>query len=49
MIAHHPPFTAVTRRQGESPHITALVPMFEKYHAVDGTKLDQIDIRSGAH
>jgi 3',5'-cyclic AMP phosphodiesterase CpdA len=32
LIAHHPPFTAVTRRQGENPHMTALVPMFEKYH-----------------
>ena len=32
VIAHHPPFTAVTRRQGENPHMTALVPMFEKYH-----------------
>jgi hypothetical protein len=30
--AHHPPITAVTRRQGENPHMTALVPMFEKYH-----------------
>src|ERR1700726_2894055 len=32
VIAHHPPFTAVTRRQGENPHMTALAPMFEKYH-----------------
>ena len=32
VIAHHPPFTAVTRRQGDNPHMTALVPMFEKYH-----------------
>jgi 3',5'-cyclic AMP phosphodiesterase CpdA len=32
VIAHHPPFTAVTRRQGNNPHMTALVPMFEKYH-----------------
>lgn len=32
VIAHHPPFTAVTRRQGDNPHMTALIPMFEKYH-----------------
>jgi len=31
VVAHHPPFTAVTRRQGDNPHMTALVPMFEKY------------------
>jgi len=30
--SHHPPFTAVTRRQGDNPHMTALVPTFEKYH-----------------
>jgi 3',5'-cyclic AMP phosphodiesterase CpdA len=30
--AHHPPYTAVSSRQGNNPHITALVPMFEKYH-----------------
>jgi hypothetical protein len=28
---HHPPMTAVTRRQGDSPHMIALMPMFEKY------------------
>ncbi len=32
VIAHHPPFTAVARRQGDNPHMTALVPMFEKFH-----------------
>jgi 3',5'-cyclic AMP phosphodiesterase CpdA len=32
IVAHHPPFTAVTSRQGSNPHMTALVPMFEKYH-----------------
>lgn len=32
VIAHHPPFTAVARRQGDNPHMTALVPMFEEYH-----------------
>lgn len=29
--AHHPPFTAVARRQGDNPQMTALVPMLEKY------------------
>jgi len=28
---HHPPVTAVERRQGDNPHITALMPMLEKY------------------
>jgi hypothetical protein len=32
IVAHHPPFTAVASRQGNNPHMTALVPMFEKYH-----------------
>ena len=32
IVAHHPPFTAVANRQGSNPHMTALVPMFEKYH-----------------
>jgi hypothetical protein len=32
VIAHHPSFTAVARRQGDNPHMTALVPMFEQYH-----------------
>jgi hypothetical protein len=31
VIAHHPPFTAVERRQGDNPQMTALVPLFEKY------------------
>lgn len=31
VVAHHPPFTAVAKRQGNNPHMTALVPMFEKY------------------
>src|SRR6266849_2987990 len=31
VFAHHPPFTAVARRQGDNPNMTALVPMFEKY------------------
>jgi hypothetical protein len=36
VIAHHPPFSAVLRRQGGNPHMTALVPMFEKYHVTAG-------------
>jgi acid phosphatase type 7 len=32
VVAHHPPFTAVQRREGDNPHMTALVPMFEQYH-----------------
>jgi acid phosphatase type 7 len=31
VIAHHPPFTAVARRQGDNPRMTALVPTLEKY------------------
>jgi hypothetical protein len=31
VAAHHPPMTAVSRRQGDNPHMTALMPMFEKY------------------
>lgn len=30
---HHPPFTAVKRRQGNNPHVMAMVPLFEQ-HAV---------------
>jgi hypothetical protein len=36
IVAHHPPYTAVTRRQGDNPHMTALVPMLEKYHVSAG-------------
>jgi 3',5'-cyclic AMP phosphodiesterase CpdA len=32
VFAHHPPITAVKRRQGDNPHMTALEPMFEEYH-----------------
>jgi hypothetical protein len=32
VMAHHPPYTAVTSRQGNNPHMIALTPMFEKYH-----------------
>jgi hypothetical protein len=31
VAAHHPPLTAVSRRQGDNPHMTALMPLFEKY------------------
>jgi acid phosphatase type 7 len=34
--AHHPPMTAVASRQGDNPHMTALMPMFEKYHVTAG-------------
>ena len=36
VVGHHPPFTAVERRQGDNPHVTALTPMFEKYHVTAG-------------
>jgi acid phosphatase type 7 len=36
VVAHHPPYTAVTSRQGGNPHMTALTPMFEKYHVSAG-------------
>ena len=36
VVGHHPPFTAVERRQGDNPHMTALTPMFEKYHVTAG-------------
>jgi calcineurin-like phosphoesterase family protein len=32
VAAHHPPLTAVSERQGDNPHMTALMPVFEKYH-----------------
>jgi predicted phosphodiesterase len=32
VFAHHPPITAVKRRQGDNPHMTALEPMFERFH-----------------
>ncbi len=34
--AHHPPLTAVSRRQGGNPHMTALMPLFEKYKVTAG-------------
>ena len=36
LFAHHPPMTAVKRRQGDNPHMTALEPMFEKYRLSAG-------------
>jgi len=34
--AHHPPLTAVARRQGQNPEMAALMPMFEKYKVSAG-------------
>jgi len=31
VACHHPPFTAVSNRQGDNMHIMSLVPMLEKY------------------
>src|SRR6202011_1935800 len=31
VAAHHPPLTAVKRRQGDNKEMTALMPLFEKY------------------
>ena len=36
VIAHHPPLTAVARRQGDNPQMTALMPIFEKYKLTAG-------------
>jgi hypothetical protein len=36
VIAHHPPFTAVSTRQGSNKEMTALVPLFEKYKVSAG-------------
>lgn len=36
LIAHHPPMTAMQRRQGSNPQMTALEPMFEEYHLSAG-------------
>jgi len=36
LIAHHPPMTAVRRRQGDNPQMTALEPLFEKYKLTAG-------------
>jgi hypothetical protein len=36
VMAHHPPITAVARRQGDNPEMTALIPLFEKEHVTAG-------------
>jgi hypothetical protein len=36
VFAHHPPETAVKRRQGENKQMTALEPIFEKYKVSAG-------------
>lgn len=36
LFAHHPPMTAVKRRQGNNQHMTALEPMFEEYRLMAG-------------
>jgi 3',5'-cyclic AMP phosphodiesterase CpdA len=36
VFAHHPPMTAVKRRQGDNPHMAALEPMFEKQRVSAG-------------
>ena len=36
VFAHHPPETAVKRRQGENPRMTEMEPLFEKYHLSAG-------------
>jgi hypothetical protein len=36
VMAHHPPMTAVARRQGSNPEMTALIPLFEKEHVTAG-------------
>jgi len=36
VMAHHPPITAVARRQGDNPEMTALMPLFEKEHVTAG-------------
>src|SRR5262245_18766278 len=36
VAAHHPPMTAVARRQEDNAHMKALISMFEKYHVSAG-------------
>jgi hypothetical protein len=36
VAAHHGPITAVASRQGDNPHMTALLPMLEKYRVSAG-------------
>jgi predicted phosphodiesterase len=32
VVGHHPPMTAVAKRQGDNPHMIALIAMLEQYH-----------------
>jgi 3',5'-cyclic AMP phosphodiesterase CpdA len=36
VAAHHPPMSAVSNRQGSNKEMTALMPLFEKYHVTAG-------------
>ena len=36
VVAHHPPMTAVAHRQGDNPHMIALMPLLEKYKVTAG-------------
>jgi acid phosphatase type 7 len=36
VMAHHPPITAVARRQGDNPEMRALMPLFEREHVTAG-------------
>jgi 3',5'-cyclic AMP phosphodiesterase CpdA len=36
VVAHHPPFSAVSNRQASNPEMRALVPLLEKYHVTLG-------------
>jgi len=36
VVGHHPPISAVARRQEFNPHMVALVPLLEKYHVNAG-------------
>ena len=36
VMAHHPPMTAVARRQDDNPEMVALIPLFEKEHVTAG-------------
>src|SRR5262249_39632465 len=36
VVAHHPPITAVTRRQDGNPRMIAMMPLFEQYHVTAG-------------
>jgi len=36
IVAHHPPMTAVAKRQNDNPHMKALTPLLEKYKVTAG-------------